>query len=151
LKKGKATKEEQLLLFDPAAMTADMVLNGMDEDIRQAARNWPSLLAELVDVLEDYFSRRQGLAENTCREMVQDVVVVMAHHLGGRSIYLPRDDRLKRAIRDALIYKAFDGGNHLALARQTGLTTTQIYNIVSRQRRLKLDRVQMKLPFGDVE
>ena len=147
----KPPREEQLYLFDPAAMTADMVVDGMDADIRNDARNWPSLLSELVDVLADYFSRRPGLTDAACREMVQDVVVVMAHHLGGRSIYLPRDDRLKRAIRDALIYKAFDGGNHLALSRQTGLTTTQIYNIISRQRRLKLDRVQRELPFGDVE
>jgi len=149
--KARPIRENQLSLFDPAAMTADMVLDGLDDEIRQDAQNWPSLLADLVEVLYDHFSGRRGTDPEVSREVVQDIVVVIAHYLGGRAVYLPRDDRLKRAIRDALIYKAFDGGNHLALARQTGLTTTQIYNIISRQRRLKLDRVQMKLPFGDVD
>ncbi len=140
-------KEKQLTFFDQGSITADEVLDNMDPDLRNDSRTWPSLLAELVDVLVDHFKDREKIEPEKAMSQAQDVIVVIAHHLGGRSIYLPRDDRLKRAIRDAKIYKAFDGSNHLALSKTTGLTVTQIYNIIEKQRRLRQDRMQMKLPF----
>ncbi|MCG8635429.1 MAG: hypothetical protein MI863_16470 [Desulfobacterales bacterium] len=140
--------ETQKGLFDPAKMTASMVLDGMDQDVRDEEKTWPAFLAELVDVLFDHLADREGMEDKEAQRMAQDIIVTIAHHLGGRSIYLPRDDKLKRAIRDALIYKSFDGSNHLALSRATGLTTTQIYNIIDRQRRLRQDRLQMKLPLS---
>jgi Mor family transcriptional regulator len=142
-------KEKQLTLFDSGVMSASQVLDGMNQDLRNDARTWPSLLAELVDVLADHYQDREKANEEKAMAMAQDVIVVIAHHLGGRSVYLPRDDRLKRAIRDSMIHRAFDGTNHLALARRAGLTTTQIYNIIERQRRLRQDRLQMKLPFPE--
>ena len=140
--------EKQLSLFDPGSMTAGQVLDGIDQDLRSDPGAWPSFLAELVDVLADHYESREKVDTTTAVERAQDVIVVIAHHLGGRSIYLPRDDRLKRAIRDSLIYREFDGANHLALAKRTGLTKTQIYNIIDRQRRLRYDRIQMDLPLG---
>lgn len=142
-------KERQMELFDPGSMSVDQVLDGMSQDLRNDARTWPILLAELVDVLVDYYQDREKANLEKAMTMAQDVIVVIAHHFGGRSIYLPRDDRLKRAIRDAAIYRAFDGTNHLMLARKTGLTTTQIYNIIYKQRSLRQDRAQMKLPFPE--
>lgn len=138
---------EQLDLFDPDFMTADQVLNALDPAVRNDKRLWPSLLAELVDVLADHYEMRMGMDAEKAVESAQDVIVVIAHHLGGRNIYLPRDDRLKRAIRDGMIYRVFDGSNHREISRQTGLTTAQVYNIISKERTLRQDRYQMKLPF----
>ena len=118
-------KEEQLELFDPSAMSVDHVLEELSPDMRNDSRSWPALLAEMVDVTADYLEGLSQFDQETSLEMAQNVIVTIAHHLGGRSIYLPRDDRLKRAIRDMTIYRAFNGSNHLELARKTNLTTTQ--------------------------
>ncbi|MCP3941540.1 MAG: transcriptional regulator, partial [Desulfobacteraceae bacterium] len=142
-------KETQGELFDPTVMTSGMVLDGMDQNVRDDGNSWPALLAELVDVLVDHLKDREQLEIEQAIPKAQDIIVVIAHHLGGRSIYLPRDDKLKRGIRDAAIYRAFDGSNHLALSLKTKLTTTQIYNIIARQRSLRHDRNQMKLPFPE--
>lgn len=141
--------EEQLSLFDPARMPVDQVLDELGHDLRNDPRSWPTLLAELVDVIFDYLNGLDILDSDKSLTLAQDLVIVISHHLGGRSIYLPRDDRLRRAVRDAVIYRSFDGSNHLDLARKTGLTTTQIYNIISRQRRLRYDKKQMSLPFPE--
>lgn len=138
---------EQLELFDPDFMSAEQVLNAIDTTVRDDPRVWPVLLAELVDVLADHYEGRGKMAAEEAVENAQDVIVVISHHLGGRNIYLPRDDRLKRAIRDATIYRVFDGSNHRELSRKTGLTTAQIYNIISKERTLRQDRHQMMLPW----
>lgn len=148
---SKPPKEEQLLIFDPGSMSTDQVLNGINENLINNPGAWPSLLAELVDVLADHFEDQRKKDPDSAMDLAQDVIIVIAHHLGGRSIYLPRDDRLKRAIRDSQIYREFDGANHLALAKRTGLTKTQIYNIIAEQRRLRSDRLQMRLPFVESE
>ncbi len=137
---------EQLELFDPDFMDANQVLNALDLAVRDDTRLWPSLLAELVDVLAEHYETRGGMDAEKAMESAQDVIVVIAHHMGGRNIYLPRDDRLKRAIRDAMIYRVFDGSNHRDLSRKTGLTTAQIYNIISKERTLRQDQYQLKLP-----
>ena len=142
-------KEEQMDLFDPDTMPVDTVLDELSHDTRNDPRSWPALLAELVDVMADYLDGLSLFDTAKSLELAQNIVIVMAHHLGGRPVYLPKDDRLKRAIRDIAVYRSFTGSNHLELAKKTGLTPTQIYNIISSQRRLRDDRAQMKLPFPD--
>ncbi|MCG8470535.1 MAG: hypothetical protein MI742_01595 [Desulfobacterales bacterium] len=138
-------KFKQMELFDPNGMDVNHVLNALDSEMRDAPRVWPALLAELVDTLADHYESREEMTPQKAMEAAQNVIVVIAHHLGGRNIYLPRDDRLKRAIRDAMIYQAFDGSNHLELSRKTGLTTPTIYNIINKERMLRQDRKQIKL------
>lgn len=139
--------EQQLELFDPNTITADQVLDNLPSDLLDDSRTWPSLLAEMVDILADKFEERWGLDQETATARASDVAVFISHYFGGRSFYLPRDDRLKRAIRDISIYRAFNGSNHLELARKTGLTTTQIYNIVKKQRQLRFEKSNPPLPF----
>lgn len=136
----------QLEIFDPNALSADQLLDNLDDEIRGDQRLWHTLLAELVDVVTDHLETRKALPLEAALEDAQDLILVISHYLGGRNVYLPRDDRIKRALRDSAIYKAFDGNNHLELARKAKLTTAQIYNIVERQRRLRQDRNQLELP-----
>ncbi|SCY71042.1 Mor transcription activator family protein [Desulfoluna spongiiphila] len=138
---------EQLKRFDPNAMDAKQVLNTLDPSVRDDPRLWPTLLAELVDVVDDHFRDWAKMEPEVALEWSQNVIVVIAHYLGGRNVYLPRDDKLKRAIRDAMIFRLFDGCNQRELSRKTGLTTAQIYNIIRKQRTLRKDRHQRTLPF----
>jgi len=133
-------------VVETSVMESQQVLSGMTPDMRESQGVWPKLLAELVDVLADHLEVHQQMVSEEAMAQAQDIIVVIAHHLGGRSIYLPKDEKLRRAIRDAAIYRAFDGSNHLELARRVGLTTAQIYNIISVQRRLRQDRSQVSLP-----
>lgn len=139
-------KEYQLDLFDASSITADQILDGLNPDLRNDDRLWPSILAELVDIVADMAQERWHHSPESAIEKAQDVAVAISHYLGGRTVYLPRDDRLKRAIRDIAVYRAFDGSNHLALAKKTGLTTTQIYNIIAKQRKLRYEKGRMARP-----
>ena len=142
----KATQQD---LFDTDAMSIDQVLGGLSPELRKDPRLWPATLAELVDVIADHLDGLSMFEADESMELAQNLILVVAHHLGGQAIYLPRDDKLKRAIRDASIFRSFDGFNHRELAKKTGLTAAQIYSIIASQRRLREDRQQMTLPFPE--
>lgn len=146
--KDKEIAETQLDLFsDPETITAAQVMDAMDADLIDDER-WPSTLVQLVDVVFDMLEERwQEKLSGYEMELARDVAIVISHYLGGRSIYLPKDEKLTLALRDIAIYRAFDGSNHLDLATKTGLTTAQIYNIIAKQRQLRYDKTQKTLPF----
>jgi len=140
----------QLDLFNTDAMTVEQLIGQLDPDQRNDDKLWPRTMAELIDVVADYLD---GLplfdSSERSMELAQNVILVIANHLGARAIYLPRGDKLKRALRDAAIFRAFNGCNHRELAKKTGLTTAQIYSIIATQRQLRDDKQQMKLPFPE--
>jgi len=142
-------KETQLELFNTDAMSIEQVLGELTLDLREDSCNWPSLLAELIDVVADYFEGLSLFDSNRTMNMAQDVILRISHYLGGRAVYLPKDEKLRKAIRDRFIYRAFDGTNHLVLAKKSGLTSAMVYNIIAKQRKLKDNRLQMELPFKD--
>ncbi len=128
-------------LFDSDSADASRVIDGLDYEFRKETRCWPTLLAELVDVVADHMETRERLDPETAIFKAQDVVLAISHHLGGRAVYLPRDDKLKRAIRDNSIYRAWKAGaTHAELASKMGLTTARIYSIISGQRQLRRGR-----------
>lgn len=94
---------------------------------------WPRTLAELVDVYVDHFLRL-GRGQAAALTEAQAVVIVLAHHFGGRMVYLPRDDKLRLALRDARIWREHNGRNVQDLADRYGLTAAQIYGILREQR-----------------
>lgn len=107
---------------------------------------WPKTLHDLMCVMEAQIKRRHPEHAMHAYAMARSNVLAIAHYLGGRQLYLPRDDRLQRALRDHQIYQEYKGRvNHDALAAQYGLTTIQIYNIVANQRKLHTARIQPQL------
>lgn len=144
----KKIKETQLDLFDMDAMSVDQVIDQLGPDQRGDTRMWPATLAELIDVLTDHFQDRMGVDPCDAIAQAQDVILVLSHHMGRRAWYIPGDDKIRRAVRDAAIYKAFNGSNHVELAKKAGLTTAQIYNIISAQRRLRDEKQQGTLFLG---
>lgn len=107
---------------------------------------WPSMLAELVDVLRASFQRR-GRNEGDAIAEAQYAALAIGEYLGGRQIYLPRGDRLKEWLRDRAIYLEYNGGNKEELARRHGLSDRRIEQIAAEQRAVYIRRIQPDL-FG---
>lgn len=95
---------------------------------------WPELLDELIDVctavLEDRGVRRGDAAEAEA----QAIVLAIAQYVGGTRIYIPTGERVRIAIRDLKIWRAYDGTNVRLIAREHGLTETRVYQILVDQR-----------------
>lgn len=96
---------------------------------------YPRLVAEMCDVLEDAYARH-GMGKTQALELAKIGVEALGFHCGGRLIYLPRGAVMRRQTRNACIYSEFSGTNHRDLADRYGLTVSQIYKIVARQREL---------------
>lgn len=122
-------------LFKALGADVDDILLHLGHEVRNDRRVWPHTLAELVDVFTDHLERRAGLARDQARAEAQDLIVVLAHHFGGRRLYLPCDKTLRLALRDLQIWRDFDGRNIAVLESRWQLTRQQIYNIIAVQRR----------------
>lgn len=123
----------------------DTLLANIDT-LESDPRLWPKALHDLICVMESQIKRQHPEQADQARALARTNVMAIAHYLGGRQLYLPRDDRLQRALRDHEIYQEYKGRvNHDALATQYGLTTIQIYNIVANQRKLHTARIQPQL------
>lgn len=107
---------------------------------------WAPQLTELVAFLEALFKRRRMDAEEAF-ELAREVVMEQAHAFGGRTMYLPRGDKLKVALRDAKLWRRYSGKPEQIeqFARELGLTTIHVYTIMAKQRKLHLGRLQGSL------
>jgi Mor family transcriptional regulator len=121
----------------------DDLLEHMD-DIDHKHR-WPKQLADMIDVLADHFQRRRNMEDEDAAAEATQVITVIAHYFGGRLTYIPRDEKLRLALRDNLIWLQFNGRNILELANRHQLTEVQVYNIIREQRSLHVARVQQDM------
>ncbi len=104
---------------------------------------WPQALVDMLDVIAASLARELGDQEQA-RRLAALAIRELAHYFGGRMTYLPRGDRLERALRDKAIWDAHDGRRTsvLELAARYRLTEQQIYAILREQRALHVRRVQ---------
>lgn len=134
-------------LFEPMDADIDELLEHIDE-AADDPRAWPASLAELVDVLADDHVER-GKSEDEAFAEARRSVTLIAHYRGGRMFYLPRNDKLRIALRDAHVWRLFtDRGQRLTitdLAVRFNLTDQQVYNIIREQKRLTIKRRQRDL------
>lgn len=107
---------------------------------------WPQRLAETFDVLVDVFVRKGEVDKPRAAQLAGLAVAELAHHFGGRPFYLPVGHAMRRAIRDAQIWADFTGTNHGELCDRYGLTISQIYKIVDKQRELLRQRRERQAP-----
>ena len=117
---------------DPMTCETGELLELAEDTGRCASELWPPLLNELVDVLESYFRRTRCSTDS--RSDAEAIIAVIAEHFGGRQIYLPRGDRLRRALRNVRIRAEFDGRNVPDLARRYHMSEMQIRAILKRGR-----------------
>ncbi|MDQ7002628.1 MAG: Mor transcription activator family protein [Ghiorsea sp.] len=136
---------QQAPLFD--AMEADVadIINHMDDDsVADEKRAWPSTLAEAIDVLTAD-AKERGLDDKQALKEARRTILLLSNYWGGRMLYLPRNEKLRLALRDNQIWLEFKGDNVQALADKHKLTSTMIYIILKAQRRLTLSRKQKNL------
>ncbi len=96
----------------------------------RSADYWPSLLSQIVDVLEAHY--RQISRSTDPRGDAETVVAVLAEYFGGLQIYLPKGDNLRRALRDLRIVAEFDGTNYNELARRYCVGIHTVREIIQR-------------------
>ena len=109
---------------------------------------WAPQLAAMVAVLSATY-RRQGMDDDNAARLATAGVLAWAEYAGGRMLYLPRGDRLKKALRDAEIYQRSRRGNIEQLADEYGLTVVHVYRVCREQRELHLSKVQGRFNFGE--
>ena len=132
--------QQEAFVTEDAELAALLERSG---DLLDVAHTWPKTLAELTDVLCTYFTR--ALPAEQALDQAQKVIIVIAHHLGGRMFYLPRDEKLRQALRDDAIWRQFNGTNVTELAREHDLTPNRIYQIIADQRALHRKKNQPEL------
>lgn len=113
-----------------------------DDQHAQVQAALPAMLQSMMALFTDELSRQQVPAPE---RLAARLVTAQAHYFGGMQLYLPRNDRLKKALRDIDIWQQFNGSNHRQLARQYGLTEITIYQIVAEQRLAEKARRQLGL------
>lgn len=98
---------------------------------------WEGSLREMVEIAESKLVAEMG-PTSTAPELARHVVFAICSAMGGSVIYLPRGDALKRAMRDAAIYRDWiDNGTKIpALVRKYDLANQTVYDIIRRQRAL---------------
>jgi Mor family transcriptional regulator len=102
---------------------------------------WEGTLKEMVEIAEAKLRSELGDVANV-PSLARHVVFALCDTLGGSVVYLPRGDTLKRAMRDAAIFRDWrDGGKPPAdLVRKYRLANQTIYDIIARQRALHRKR-----------
>jgi Mor family transcriptional regulator len=99
---------------------------------------WPATLVTLRDIAEAALRhcQAQGQAVDP-HAAARAVVVAIADYLGGGRIDLPTTTKVKRALRDAEIWRAFDGRNAAMLAERYQMPLRTVYYVLQQQRRLR--------------
>lgn len=108
----------------------------------QAINRVPALLQALIAL---YVSELEPLVKRP-EKVAQRLVIRLANMIDGKYTYLPRNEKLRIALRDIEIYNKHSRGAAIAdLAQQHKLTTTQIYNILRDQLKAYKARRQLEL------
>lgn len=113
------------------------------ENEAKRAHHWPEQLANLFDVVFAWTRRR--LPEAQAATEARDLVFLIAEYLGGRTLYLPGNDDLRTAVRDAQIYALQGRIPTDEIARRYDLTVQRISMICAEQRQLRVRRLQGEL------
>lgn len=139
------TKEQQDLFAEDHKVIGelfDRLDNIPEEEIEE---NWSSVLTSLIHLFKSELKRQK--IEIDTDLVVPKLVGVLSHYFGGRSVYLPKGDKIKEALRDYEIYDNYNGKNIDSLMKKYNLTASQIYKICRKQRAIIRKRYQNELPF----
>ena len=124
---------EELFPDDIDQLDAKKVLANMQDPT--VISRWEGSLREMVEIAEAKLlvEIKPGVE---AAELARHVVFAICSVMGGRVVYLPRGDALKRALRDAMIYR--DWKDNVIkipdLVSKYDLANQTIYDIIRRQR-----------------
>lgn len=93
---------------------------------------YPEILADLAGLAlaraRDYLP--DDIAENLAFRLAEDVRLKYA----GLLVYIPKGDAYERRLRNAAIWREFNGRNHADLARKHGVGLSAIYDVIAAER-----------------
>jgi len=92
------------------------------------------VVVEMLSVLTAMF-RRKGLPEEIAEQHAQSSVLELAFLMGGRILYLPKAQKLRRVLRDIHIADQLGKRTAAELATENGLSVQAVYEIAQEQRR----------------
>lgn len=138
-----STRGDQGTMFD--ALTCDpMDLIERGGEALSDVSRWPQRLRELFEI-EHRYSLRSMPADQAAADAGARTLLI-ADYLGGSAVYLPRGDALRKAVRDAMIYARFNRASNMdTLAREFGVTTPHLYEIVAREKARNIAKRQGRL------
>ena len=135
--------EQQSDLFELDAESVVELLE-QNNDGLECSKSWAPTLRDLVAVMHDELLKT-GLVPEQAFKLAQRLVLRQSHFMGGKQYYLPRDERMKKALRDIKIFYQFSGFNIRELSESYQLTSQQIYCVIREQKALWRERNQYKL------
>lgn len=95
--------------------------------------HWPKALIELSAFINDAMLRA-GYELEESQSITNIAIKAMSRMAGGRQFYLPSGKNLDLALRDAMIFKEFNGRNSIELAEKHGMTQQNVYRIIKKLR-----------------
>ncbi|MGR3972796.1 Mor transcription activator family protein [Shewanella sp. 1180_01] len=137
---------EQLDLLSTSAAELEQALATLatlkPDEREDFIRRWPSTLQSLCDVMR--VTLKQHNIDNADR-VSEDLATSLSAYFGGRDMYIPNGESLKKALRDIKIWREFKGNNLEQLSRDYGLTERRVSEIVAEQRAAFVARKQRRL------
>lgn len=126
---------EQLFPDDSDSLDPAKVLAHMEDPA--VLLRWEGTLKEMVEIAEVELLAKLG-ERTDVPEISRAVVFAICDVMGGSVVYLPRGDALKKAMRDASIFRDWrDKNMHPSeLVRKYRLASPTVYDIIARQRAL---------------
>ncbi len=113
-------------------------------EVAESENDWPKMLADLIVVTLAEL-KEAGIHQDLAWRLAKRLITRQAHYMGGGMVYLPRNDKLKKALRDAQLYNEFNGHNHKALMQKYKLTQPTVYQVIAEQRALFIKKRQQDL------
>lgn len=127
---------DQLFQDDTDKLDPLKVLAHMEDPT--VMHRWEGTLKEMVEIAEAELREKLRDTPDLVPEIARSVVFAICDTMGGAVFYLPRGDALKKAMRDAAIFREWHDRNIQPpeLVRRYKLASQTIYDIIARQRAL---------------
>ncbi len=141
------THEENLELFDDAQQElSQQLLEHLPDIPVEVRRKWPRDLVQIIDIYGAALSRL-GVSETDADRISHALIAELANYCGGRHIYLPKADSIKKAIRDVMLYRQwrYENASIETLAIRYGFSVNQVYRVLRQQQAYQRSREQPDL------
>lgn len=139
-------QDNQLDLLSTNAAELEQALAAMSQlkgdERSDFIHRWPSTLQSLSALMQVTL-KKHGIIN--ADRISEDLATGLSIYFGGRDVYIPNGESLKKALRDIKIWHEFKGNNLEQLSREYGLTERRISEIVAEQRAAYVARKQRQL------
>ncbi len=139
-------QDNQLDLLSTNAAELEQALAAMSQlkgdERSDFIHRWPSTLQSLSALMQVTL-KKHGISH--ADRISEDLATGLSIYFGGRDVYIPNGESLKKALRDIKIWHEFKGNNLEQLSREYGLTERRISEIVAEQRAAYVARKQRQL------